>query len=69
VYRTCGVKASAKVACWGSDSDGQVSDAPGADFRSVSAGGAHTCGVKASGKVACWGLNDDGQTDVPPSLA
>jgi alpha-tubulin suppressor-like RCC1 family protein len=73
VNHTCAVRAG-RVACWGTDSHGQLGDGTAGDFRptpalvksnatdwtSVSAGSDFTCGVRG-GRVACWGKDTLGQ--------
>ena len=70
---TCAVKSGGTVACWGSNSDGQLGD--GANLNkptatavsgltgvtAVATGLAHTCALKANGTAACWGNNFSGQ--------
>ncbi len=72
----CALRDNAAVACWGSNSDGQLGDGtllehlsptdittlPG--VASVVAGGLHTCALKTNGTVACWGSNLAGQLGV-----
>ena len=74
---SCALLAEGSVACWGSNSFGQVgtgspaSTSPfaaivsggggGFSARDVAAGRNHTCAVRANGTVACWGDNDFGQ--------
>lgn len=69
----CALRDNAAVACWGSNSDGQLGDGtllehlsptdittlPG--VASVVAGGLHTCALINDGTVTCWGSNAQGQ--------
>ncbi|MBL8685020.1 MAG: hypothetical protein JNK05_37940 [Myxococcales bacterium] len=70
----CALLSTGQVACWGSDSDGQLGDgASGAtrfrpglvvgltDAVEVAAGGDTTCARRMSGAVVCWGRNSNGQ--------
>lgn len=72
----CAVLTSGSVACWGSNSYGQVGvgdttqrtspvavslPAPGT-ASAVSAGNATTCALLTSGEVSCWGDSTVGQT-------
>jgi hypothetical protein len=62
----CGITGDASVVCWGSDSDGQVSKAPGFnDFSRISAGTTHSCGIRNGGTVVCWGSNGFGESNPP----
>jgi hypothetical protein len=72
---TCGRRATGRLYCWGSDSDGQVGDggtntprttptlvAGGiTNWSSVSVGATHTCGRRATGQLYCWGSDHSGQ--------
>ena len=72
---SCAVTPLNRVACWGSNTYGQVGDGSHADrvdptrvhdiddVVSVSAatGGTHACALKQDGTVACWGTNESGQ--------
>jgi hypothetical protein len=66
-FHSCGVKTDATLACWGSNSNGQLNGIPSGTFTSVSAGVFHSCGVKTDGTLACWGDNDFGQLNGIPS--
>jgi alpha-tubulin suppressor-like RCC1 family protein len=69
----CALSASGNVACWGSNSSGQLGNGttqsrntpdvvPGLnDAVSISAGENHTCAVRADGRGLCWGRNLDGE--------
>ena len=72
---SCALLADGRIACWGSDSDGQVGDGnptggrnspfliSSSDlFEQVAAGGAHTCAIRDSDNaVLCWGDGASGQ--------
>jgi VCBS repeat-containing protein len=64
-FHSCGVKTDGTLACWGSNSSGQLNGVPTGTFTSVSAGAFHSCGVKTDGTLACWGLNNFGQLNAP----
>lgn len=55
------------VTCWGSDSYGQVSDAPDSNgWVHLDAGRRHACALASgTGFVTCWGDNGAGQADAP----
>jgi len=75
-YHTCALLLGGSVQCWGSNTQGQVGDATGADpigaptpirtFATVpgiaiAAGGYHSCELMSDGTVMCWGYNHDQQ--------
>ena len=62
--RTCGIRDTGTVECWGDNSRGQ-SVPPTGTFTSVSAGSGHTCGIRQTGEVACWGDDRWGQSTPP----
>jgi hypothetical protein len=65
---TCGILAhDEELLCWGDDSQGQVSEAPGGEFASLSAGALHSCALRTDGRLACWGGNAAGQSADAPS--
>jgi alpha-tubulin suppressor-like RCC1 family protein len=71
--RTCGIRNSNRLYCWGSNISGalgigstinqnspqQVSGAT-ADWAQVAGGAWHTCAVKTTGRLYCWGWGDNG---------
>ena len=70
----CGVLESGGVACWGSNSHGQLGnglsavrtepvnvDGLSAGFNTVVSGGSHSCALSPNGGVLCWGDNQYGQ--------
>lgn len=71
---TCTLLQSGGVACWGSNSAGQLGNGANLDqltpvavtglagsVSALTAGGAHTCALLQSGAIQCWGNNADGQ--------
>jgi Concanavalin A-like lectin/glucanases superfamily/Regulator of chromosome condensation (RCC1) repeat/EGF-like domain/Human growth factor-like EGF len=64
-FATCALKTDGTLACWGSNSGGQL-NAPGGTFTQVSAGNYHGCALRTDGQVSCWGNNYYGQA-TPPS--
>jgi uncharacterized protein YjdB len=69
----CGIGASNRGYCWGSDSDGQLGTPDRRDFvspasikgnwvfRKIALGDQHSCGLTLDGQVLCWGSNRGGQ--------
>ena len=58
-----GATSLAKLASWGDDRFGQVTNMPsGSDFTQVSAGGYHSVALKTDGSIASWG--NDGYSEV-----
>lgn len=64
-FASCALKTDGTLACWGSNSGGQL-NAPGGTFTQVSAGNFHGCALGTNGQVSCWGNNYYGQA-TPPS--
>ncbi len=71
----CAVRERGDVACWGSNSDGQVGFGSGiswarpvpialTDVVQVAGGYLHTCALTAAGVLYCWGDNSRGQLGV-----
>jgi alpha-tubulin suppressor-like RCC1 family protein len=71
---TCALVESGRVACWGSNTFGQMGDGSWvspvrvpvwvsgiSDAIAISAGGGHTCALRRDGGVSCWGRNADGE--------
>lgn len=69
---TCARRADGTLACWGSNSVGQLGLSPGANrvlpvtvgppnVVAATAGDNFTCALDADGAVWCWGANLDGQ--------
>jgi alpha-tubulin suppressor-like RCC1 family protein len=73
---TCALLTTGGVACWGSNSDGQLGSTIATktftanplpiagleDATSIGAGGQHTCAVRKNGGiVVCWGRASDGE--------
>jgi alpha-tubulin suppressor-like RCC1 family protein len=73
--RTCGIRTSGRLYCWGRDEFGALGDgggsadqpAPvqvatgGTNWTAVSVGTSHTCGLRAPGQLWCWGSDYDRQ--------
>jgi hypothetical protein len=78
---SCAIRTTGHLACWGDDSAGQVSGAPGEwddfhwfwhgdrpEFAAVAAGGAHSCAIGGDvSTLECWGDDSKGQLDGVPS--
>ncbi len=64
---TCAIDAEGAIECWGSDTEGRVTDTPtGTGYTAVGAGWYHTCAINSSGVIECWGDDTYGQvTDAP----
>ena len=60
-FHSCGRKSNGILACWGSNSDFQIS-VPADTFLQVATGNVHTCGIKSDGSVACYGESFDRST-------
>lgn len=72
---TCARRADGTLACWGSNSGGQLGNGSRteepttrpfnvssiADATQLALGSNHTCALRATGEVACWGHNSQGQ--------
>jgi alpha-tubulin suppressor-like RCC1 family protein len=70
----CASRVSGGVACWGTNSSGELGNGGGPDSpatavqvtgittaTAVSAGAVHACAIIASSEVRCWGNGGDGQ--------
>jgi len=53
-YHACAIRDSGELACWGSNSGGQL-NAPGGRFVRVTAGDKHSCAIRETGVRVCWG--------------
>ena len=51
--RTCAIRESAEIACWGGDWGAP----PDGSYTAVSVGFSHACAIRTNGEIACWGLN------------
>jgi len=60
--RSCGLRTSGRVACWGL---GEDPDSPIPDFATISCGGAGECGLTTRSEMKCW-RNDVGRQDTFP---
>ncbi|MFO8074220.1 MAG: RCC1 repeat-containing protein, partial [Polyangia bacterium] len=73
---TCAAYENGQVACWGSNSYGQlglgavggieyepveVSGLDSVEITSVASGGYHTCALTSAGGIKCWGEYENGQ--------
>lgn len=67
-FFNCAIDTGKGIQCWGSDADGQVSDAPAGDFLMVSAGFSHACAIEADNDVVCWGLDAFGRATPPAGV-
>lgn len=66
-YHTVSLLSDGSIACWGDDSEGQVSEAPVTDgFVAVAADGHHSLALHSDGTISVWGDDTFDQiTDVP----
>ena len=74
----CALRASGRIACWGSNRNGQLGDGTTitrsvaldvvglSDAVQVTAGLDHTCARRASDHVVCWGSNLHNRLGTPP---
>jgi len=71
----CGLRSSnRRVVCWGDDTWGIVSSAPGGVFVTVAVGPEHACAIASDRQMVCWGNGSPGggdgsgatRTDVRP---
>ncbi len=78
---TCAKRDDGSIACWGSNSSGQLGDATitysevptpvvsTETFRTLGAGMNHTCAASMRGDLFCWGNNTTGQAGGSQNLA
>lgn len=78
---TCVVTEQGRVACWGSNVDGQLGDGSTEDRSTpapvlgvenalgVASGSYHACALLADGTAQCWGWNSYGQVGAEASIA
>jgi alpha-tubulin suppressor-like RCC1 family protein len=76
--RTCALRSSGAVSCWGDNSVGQLGDGTfegigpttvtGLTAAALAGGGVHTCALTTEGAVACWGYNGAAQLGVGDRL-
>ena len=69
-YNSCALRASGRVLCWGSLTDGQGAFPAQVDsgVRAVSSGFSFICTISSANAPLCWGLNRDGQTQPPGTI-
>lgn len=63
--RTCALRPSGALDCWGSNAGGLATDKPG-PYTQISAGHYHNCALTPSGAADCWGENSWGQSEDQP---
>ena len=69
-FKTCAIRESGTIACWGSSLGDQLVDPPvppAGRFSAVSKGETYTCALRESGAIECWGWGPGPEkTDAPP---
>jgi alpha-tubulin suppressor-like RCC1 family protein len=60
---SCGIRLDGSIDCFGSNSAGQIGNAPGgSNWIAISSGAEHSCAIDDTNFVTCWGDNSHGQT-------
>ncbi|GEM_PF-5218738 len=62
----CGVTGEDSIRCWGNETSGQKSEAPGGAFTQVSLMWDQSCGISSAGHANCWGGPYIGNSTTPP---
>jgi alpha-tubulin suppressor-like RCC1 family protein len=74
---SCALRTAGTVACWGSDSSGELGDgtytdtatpvavAGISDATMIASGQSHTCALRAGGTISCWGADWASQLGGP----
>jgi alpha-tubulin suppressor-like RCC1 family protein len=63
---TCALKSTSEIACWGRDTELQVSNRPVVGgWKHIAAGQNFNCAVNLDGSIYCWGEDDFNQLSAP----